>query len=121
MNGSVKTLLHTVIINTRQMEALAAFYQAGLELDPPQPTADNHLGFHLPNVYLGFDLVQDTPENYPGAVSLWFAVEDLEATFQRFVDLGARVRYGPTRKPWGGYLAAVFDPDGNVVGLTQED
>jgi predicted enzyme related to lactoylglutathione lyase len=50
---------------------------------------------------------------------LWFEVEDLDATFNRFVAQGAKITYPPTKKPWGATLAAVFDPDGNVVGLTQ--
>jgi uncharacterized glyoxalase superfamily protein PhnB len=50
---------------------------------------------------------------------LWFRVDNLEETFQRFKDMGARVKYPPIKKPWGDILAAVFDLDGNVVGLAQ--
>jgi len=115
-----QTFLHTVIINTKNMQRLADFYREGLLLGEGQPHGSDHLGWQLPNLYFGFDLVaQDYI--YPGAVSLWFAVADLQATFDRFVALGARVKYGPTKKPWGAVLAAVFDPDGNVVGLTQHD
>ena len=116
---SVSTILHTAIINTKDIEPIARFYKAGLELGEGQPHGDDHLGWQLPNLYFGFDLV-DQEYEYPGAVSLWFAVADLQATFDRFVALGARVKYAPTKKPWGAMLAAVFDPDGNIVGLTQK-
>ena len=117
--SSAHATLDTVIVVTTRMAELADFYCCGLGLPMPQPHSDNHLGFQLPGVYLGFDLVDEVPAHYPGAVSLWFAVDDLEATFDRFVQSGARVKYPPTEKPWGARLAAVFDPDGNVVGLTQ--
>lgn len=112
-------MLHTVIIETPRMEELAEFYSQGLDLGPAAPTGDNHLGFSLQNAYFGFDLVDEERHEYPGAISVWFEVDDLEATFQRFVALGATVKYPPTQKPWGATLSAVFDPDGNIVGLAQ--
>lgn len=110
--------LDTVIIYTQRMVALAAFYRAGLAIAAePQAHGDNHLGFRLPNIYLGFDHVTDVP---PGsAVSLWFDVPDLQAAFDRFVAAGARVRYPPTRKAMGDVLASLRDPDGNILGLVQ--
>ena len=46
-------------------------------------------------------------------------VDDIEATFKRFEELDAGVKYPPTKKPWGAVLAALFDLDGNVFGLSQ--
>lgn len=117
--GSPSTL-HTVIVQTEQMEALAAFYGRGLELGDPLPTGPDHLGFQMPNVYFGFDLVKEAPQAN-GAVSLWFEVEDLKAVFRRFVDLGAKVKYPPTRKPWGALLTALYDLDNNLFGLSKRE
>lgn len=114
----MSTLLHTVIIYSPDIAKLAAFYGEGLALGEPQPTGPDHFGFQLPNMYLGFDVANGVMER-PGATSLWFAVDDLEATYQRLLDLGATDRYGPTKKPWGATLAAVLDPEGNVIGLTK--
>lgn len=111
-------VLHTVIVGTRDLAGLAEFYRQGLGLPEPQASGDDHLGFRGTNAYFGLDRVSTRTET-PGPVSAWFEVEDIEATFRRFVGLGAGVKYGPTRKPWGAILAAVTDPDGNVVGLTQ--
>ena len=66
----------------------------------------------------GFDLVEDVPAP-SGVVSLWFEVEEVEATFARFKELEARVEYPPTKKPWGAILAALYDPDGNLFGISQ--
>ena len=53
------------------------------------------------------------------SVTLWFTVDDIQSTYERLIELGALDRYAPTRKPWGAVLAAVYDPDGNMVGLSQ--
>lgn len=108
----------TAIIFTSQMVEIAAFYQAGFDLDDPVEQ-DRHRGFQLDGFYLGIDHIDDAA-NSPGGVSLWFRVDDLDETFERLVELGAEVRYGPTDTPWGDRLAAVFDPDGNMVGLSQK-
>lgn len=109
----------TIIINTTQLVKLSEFYRQGLELLPPQATGQDHLGFSFGEIYLGFDLVTESVNEYPGAISLWFEVDDLEVTYNRFLSLGAQVRYPPTKKPWGAILAAIYDLDGNVLGLSQ--
>ena len=48
----------------------------------------------------GFDQVEDLPA-LSRVVSLWFEVEDIEATFSRFKELEARVEYPPTKKTLG--------------------
>jgi predicted enzyme related to lactoylglutathione lyase len=111
--------LDTVIIYTTDMAGLAEFYGKGLELGEPSATGGDHVGFRLPGGYLGFDQVASPPGEPPGAVSLWFEVDDLQATFDRLVTHGGTAKFGPTRKPWGAVLAAVLDPDGNVLGLAQ--
>jgi predicted enzyme related to lactoylglutathione lyase len=111
--------LETIIIFTPRMEQLARFYKEGLGIGPFE-TSPGHLGCHVGPVYLGFDQMDESqrPEA-SGGVTLWFTVDDVEATFARLVEMGARVRYAPARKPWGALLASVHDPDGNILGLSQ--
>lgn len=118
MSSETNTILHTVIIKTAKMTEMAEFYRRGLELSEPVPTGSNHLGFELPNIYFGFDLVEEAFDP-TGSVSLWFEVDEIEAVFDRFEQLGARVGYPPSHKPWGAYLAALYDLDGNLFGLAQ--
>jgi len=47
------------------------------------------------------------------------AVSDLEAEHGRLVNLGVRFTLPPTKQPWGGFMALVEDPDGNVFYLEQ--
>ena len=115
---NTNAVLQTVIIQTSKMETLAEFYAQGLELGEAVATGGDHLGFPLPNLYFGFDKVDRAPEP-SGTISLWFEVNDIEATFKRFEASGARVQYPPTKKPWGAMLAAIYDPDGNLFGISQ--
>lgn len=112
------TQLETIIIFTGQMEKLASFYQEGLQLGPFE-SSPGHLGQQVGPVYLGFDQDDDAKVGSGGGPTLWFTVDDLQATFDRLAAMGAEVRYPPTEKPWGARLACVYDPDGNVLGLAQ--
>ena len=110
------TTLETVIIFTTNMETLAQFYQAAFDLGEYN-LSPGHIGMQVGPVYLGFDQVDG--EMGEGGVTLWFTVNDIRATFDRLVSMGAKVRYPPSQKPWGGFLAALYDPDGNIIGLSQ--
>jgi predicted enzyme related to lactoylglutathione lyase len=120
-SSRAETALETVIIFAAQMEALARFYRDALGIGPFE-ASPGHLGCHVGPVYLGFDQVEPAGEaGAKSGVTLWFTVDDIEATFARLVELGAAVRYRPTRKPWGALLASVHDPEGNVLGLSQRE
>ncbi|UCH32164.1 MAG: VOC family protein [Candidatus Bathyarchaeota archaeon] len=111
--------LDTVIICTSRLRELAEFYKLALQLPEPQAQGEDHLGFQLPEIYLGFDRIDEDRFIHPGAISLWFRVDDIEKTFARLKKLGATTKYPPTKKPWGDTLAAAFDPEGNIIGLAQ--
>lgn len=118
VENNTHAVLQTVIIQTAQMAKMAEFYAGGLELGEPRATGSDHLGFPLSNLYFGFDQVSDPPKP-EGVISLWFEVDDIEACFRRFEKFGARVNYPPTQKPWGAVLAALYDLDGNLFGISQ--
>ncbi len=109
----------TVIIFTTQMQPLAEFYQQGLALAAPVTAGDKHIGFALGNLYLGFDQVDELFSTAGSNTTLWFRVDDIDATFKQLVKLGATVRYAPTEKYFGDKVAAVYDLDGNMIGLSQ--
>jgi predicted enzyme related to lactoylglutathione lyase len=112
-------ILDTIIIYSPKIKELAAFYQQGLQLKEPKFQGDDHLGFQIATIYLGFDKVDVNQPQSPGSISLWFRVDNIYATFNRFKQLGAKVRYSPTKKAMGEMLASVFDPEGNIIGLAQ--
>lgn len=109
--------LETVIIFTPHMVELARFYQKAFDLGEYN-ASPSHLGQQVGPVYLGFDEDPEITTTSP-SVTLWFTVDDIQSTYERLIELGAQDRYAPTRKPWGAVLAAVYDLDGNMVGLSQ--
>lgn len=113
--------LDTVIIFTHQMERLADFYQKGLGFTGELNRSPGHLGFSLDDqIYLGFDEIdKHVHASDNGGVSLWFAVNDLDLAFQRFVQAGASVRYAKKKLPMGDTLASLHDLDGNIFGLVE--
>jgi predicted enzyme related to lactoylglutathione lyase len=51
-----------------------------------------------------------------GPMTYW-AVDDLEASFQRLQDMGATVHQKPIEHGPGFVTASVYDPFGNVLGI----
>ena len=54
------------------------------------------------------------------AVSLYVQVADLRASLERAAELGGSILAEPFDLPGGPTLAAIADPEGNVVGLVQQ-
>lgn len=48
-----------------------------------------------------------------------FEVPDLEREYLRLKELGVTFTMPPAKQPWGGFMALVSDPDGNVFYLDQ--
>jgi len=119
MSDSKKgTTLDTIIIFTERMKALSEFYAGVLGIGPYE-SSPGHLGCRLDHIYFGFDQVEKVDGEAPGGVTAWFRVDDLQKTFDLAINQGATVRYPPTKKPWGDFLACVYDPDGNMLGLAE--
>lgn len=57
------------------------------------------------------------PDAAPGGVVANWAVDDIEAAFQRLLDLGAKEYEPITTRGEGFITASVIDPFGNVLGV----
>ena len=109
--------IEAILIESTKPEELAEFYRQGFGLPEPQWTGEDHLGFQLAHVYLGFERVK-VSAGASRRISLWFHVEEIAAVFARLVKSGATVEYVPTSEESPGeILAKLFDPEGNSVGL----
>jgi predicted enzyme related to lactoylglutathione lyase len=47
------------------------------------------------------------------------AVADLKTEHARLTTLGVTFTMEPTRQPWGGFMALIADPDGNLFYLDE--
>ncbi|MGI9648617.1 MAG: VOC family protein [Acidimicrobiia bacterium] len=110
--------IDTVILFAHDLQKLSGFYIEALQIDREDVVdEEGHVGFDLGDIYLGFDQ-SDGSHQHPGAVTFWARVDDLDATYELCLRLGATSLIEPVWRPWGDRLAAVKDPEGNVVGFS---
>ena len=111
----MNTRIEAVFLQTTRLSALAEFYQAGFELKEPQPGDEGQLGFQLGEVYFALEQVSAYAPP-PGAIIIWFRVENVIVVYNQLLKLGAKVK-SPPLKMESEIVASVFDPDGNAIGL----
>src|SRR5262245_11736777 len=99
---------------------MARFYRDQLGLPPPTSNSDL-INFDWGGVRLSVS-VHDrvhgaTQEPYRIMVNL--AVDDIAAVHARLSVAGVAFARPPEREGWGGWVASLTDPDGNLIQLMQ--
>ena len=117
MTGSstqgIKTLLHPV----SDLAAAKAVYTALLGM-APQADSSYYVGFDAAGQHIGL-VPGGGPQGMTAPVPYWH-VPDIEAKLAEVTAAGGTVKE-PVRDVGGGRLVAAFtDPDGNVLGLLQD-
>jgi predicted enzyme related to lactoylglutathione lyase len=117
MSGSapegVKTILHPVT----DLAKAKPVYEALLGV-PPQADAPYYVGFEAAGQQIGL-VPNAAAQGLTSPVAYWH-VADIEAKLAEVTAAGASVKESP-RDVGGGRLVATFtDPDGNVLGLVQD-
>jgi predicted enzyme related to lactoylglutathione lyase len=117
MTGSstegIKTVLHPVT----DLEAAKAVYTALLGQEP-QADAPYYVGYDVAGQHIGL-VPNGGPQGMTSPVDYWH-VPDIEAKLAEVTAAGATVKE-PAHNVGGGRLVAtVTDPDGNVLGLLQD-
>ena len=108
--------LRTTIYKVSDIQKAAEWYSNAFETNPYY-NEPYYVGFNIKGYELGLQ-PEDNPtfEKVESVVSYW-GVENIQATFDRLIELGA----AENEKPYnvGGDLmtATVKDPFGNVIGL----
>ena len=117
MTGSstqgIKTVLHPV----SDLATAKAVYTALLGV-PPQTDESYYVGFEAEGQQIGL-VPGGEPQGMTSPVAYWH-VPDIEAKLAEVTPAGATVKE-PAHDVGGGRLVATFtDPDGNVLGLIQD-
>jgi predicted enzyme related to lactoylglutathione lyase len=77
--------------------------------------------FELGGAYLGLERAQPDDEEsreYVGRfVGVSIQVDDIGGLYDRLLARGVEFLGPPARQPWGGMLAHLKDPDGNILTL----
>jgi predicted enzyme related to lactoylglutathione lyase len=110
---AIKIVLHPV----SDLERAKAVYTALLGA---APTADSeyYVGFDGPGQHIGL-LPDGGPQGYTSPVAFW-EVPDIEAKLAELTAAGATVKEPAHEVGGGRVVAAVTDPDGNVLGLVHD-
>ena len=111
--------LNSVMIGTKQPQALAAFYEKVLE--KPADMVDQENGFWGWQVGSAFMSVLEHSEmggstKDPGRVMINFETVQVKEEFERIKSLGGTVIQEPYDMG-GGWIATLADPDGNYFQL----
>ncbi len=107
-----------VLIETTRLSELQEFYVKGFELGEPATFESDQVGFQIGDVYFGLEMVDETSQP-SRSMSLWFKVEDARKVYERLISLGATSKDAPAEVD-DEIIAAVFDPDGNTIGLLSD-
>jgi predicted enzyme related to lactoylglutathione lyase len=109
----IKIVLHPVT----DLERAKAVYTALLGI-APQADSSYYVGFDVAGQHIGL-VPSGGPQSMASPVAYW-DVPDIEAKLAEVTAAGAAVKE-PPRDVGGGRLVATFtDPDGNVLGLVQD-
>ena len=111
--------LNSVMIGTKQLKTLAAFYEKVLGM--PAGMIDTENGFYGWQVGTTYFSILEHSEmggktKDPGRVMINFETAQVKEEFERIKAVGATV----IREPYemgGGWLATLADPDGNYFQL----
>jgi len=119
--GRVQGLAGVLIwTEPERFAAMARFYRDRLGLVPRSDKAD-FINFDWKGVRLSIsvhDRVRGESRD-PFRIMVNLAVDDLAAMHARLAASGVIFARPPEREDWGGRVATLLDPDGNLVQLFQ--
>lgn len=111
--GGIKTVLHPVT----DMAAAKPVYAALLGIDP-QADSDFYVGFDANGQHIGL-LGPGASQGMTSPTAYWH-VADIDAKLAEVTAAGATVKDPPRFVGGGRRVASFTDPDGNVLGLIQD-
>ncbi len=108
--------LRTVVYKVNDIARAKAWYSEALG---QQPYFDEpfYVGFSVGGYELGLDPHDEGGSNGESVAVAYWGVDDLDATYQQLLDLGAQERSPITDVGDGIRLATVSDPFGNAFGI----
>jgi predicted enzyme related to lactoylglutathione lyase len=117
MTGSTTEGIKTVLHPVSDLAAAKAVYTALLGV-PPQADSSYYVGFEAAGQHIGL-VPGGGPQGMSSPVAFWH-VPDIEAKLAEVTAAGATVKEAPHDVGGGRLVATVTDPDGNLLGLLQD-
>jgi lactoylglutathione lyase len=108
--------LRTVVYKVPDIAKATKWYSNVLGKDPYFEESF-YVGFNVGGYELGLEPAEeDSIEIGTNEISYW-GVEDIQATYQRLINLGAKPHEEPQDVGEGIVTASVIDPWGNIIGI----
>ena len=99
-----------VCLNTNNVIKLANFYKQLFEIDNG---SNDEIHQTLISEETQFTIYNDGSHNQN--ISLAFTVEDIDAEYQKLLEMGVEIIEKPTKRPWGAVNMSFYDPDRNII------
>ncbi len=108
--------LRTCIYRVPNMEEAKNWYTQVLGFGPyfDEPF---YIGFNVAGYELGLQPMENTVQTPSETVNIYWGVADVDAEFQRLLQLGATTFEEPTDVGGGIKTAMLHDPWGNLLGI----
>ena len=105
-------------VKVTDMKKAIAFYRdvLGLKVKNEWP---NYVIFDLPGTLTLAIMLGGKKSRKEGAPNIYFAVEDLDAAYEKLKEKGIKFIESPKKQYWGSYAALFADPDENLFYLVQ--
>ena len=108
--------LRTTIYQVNDLEEATRWYSKAFNTEPyfNEPF---YVGFDIAGYELGLQPDKTVAAHKNNSVVAYWGVDDIEATYNRFLALGALTEEAPNEVGGGIFVATVLDPWGNFIGL----
>jgi len=118
MTGSTTEGIKTVLHPVSDLGKAKPVYTALLGIEP-QADAPYYVGYDVAGQHIGL-VPGGGPQGMTSPVAYWH-VSDIEAKLAEVTAAGATVKEAPHDVGGGRLVASFTDPDGNVLGLVQDN
>ena len=108
--------LRTAIYNVSDLDAAKDWYSKAFDATPYFDES-YYIGFNIGGFELGLMPEEAKSEDKRGGVYTYWGVEDIEAVYSKFLDLGATGHEKPQNVGGDVMVASVKDPWGNILGI----
>jgi predicted enzyme related to lactoylglutathione lyase len=107
--------LRTVAYKVKDLKKATEWYTKAFEKEPyfDEPF---YVGFNIGGYELGLMPEEEDGEKSDNILTYW-GVEDIQKSFQHFIECGATVHEQPNNVGGELMVASVKDPWGNIIGL----
>jgi len=109
--------LNNITFPVSDLKEITAFYEKvlGLKKQSEWPT---YVIFDCGGVDLALEPGGEKAEK-KGSPYVFLIVDDVDAEYQELKNKGVKFKYEPKDQTWGGRVATLTDPDGNLLCIWQ--